>query len=1705
MSDWGEPPPEYWEEFASSSAANTAGSVAILPRKCGPSCGVGPWSKRAMLLAIKEGELSSDGRCVYCGTLAIVTSGLGQTLPKERGLRSLKGRGTPSRGVPRRGAQPQVRTTPYLRQCCDIVVSAGPLELVYPARVDRSSNVVLETSAKVSDEVQEGPALPLWLAPKWLSEDVYTRPPPPKPVVKPLTMRQEFALLKKRLVRKGKEIMRAARRARLDALYAARCARAATQRKVERVASLVRQARAQIALNELFEAARKRASAPLTKAQEALVAASTAASKASQASWEAFLFRAKARRGQQCPHMAARDEPPVIKEAVTPSVPWAHLGITLQSLKGVIPVDGTLGAIRACSSIATTVVAHATTFTRFAGSALRRVRSAFSRIPYGTCWQQRVPSGGATVSLIGRFFSQVHNGFGRLAGMVPSWNPPSVLTNVERAIVQATILVIVQVLINRMVKSSTYYNNSEELTERFFHGYDEWLMEQYYQCVFNTYCDEQECYLHERSIALEEANFFIFPQASAYQWDCYRPIVCSTPPCEEDSADVTISWDDFEYSFPSPKSVASSVYSDEEIFFDSEEEDVSDIIESDIAMWSLVESKLANDLPHYTFVRGLDKRGAFERSWIYSKYDAYTAHQVWEAYDERHHSLTPASRFNVVLMNVLNNKKRNAKLFRPQLLTIQRRKYYDTPFFPLIESDSVIVEEWNDSNAPAEIEKGAANLVCSGQKPSEHTCNAHMLSVGGNTASYLCTFVHIFNRGVFTNSSILEDTVGEMTCNSSLGCNEGAISEVQERMDDMCIDKPLPTVSQLVAQLRARKAHVTGAGESRVADKKLLDKSDIFRSSTIRDKFSDNKYRRSYVAANHTSDMIPVSMQPRNKPIFTPLPRMTEEELRRLAEAGRGAVNSVALDIGIQSHIAQGSPVVGFFNIMDTRVLDPQHASLCAAYVDLGRSRGKILSLPLTNFPISEALDEYDDVLHGLCLSTHFENPVGFRDGARALSYGTLEFQEYTDNAYSDFSRVKDNWDMIAKVQDIPEDRVLAGFSVLGAVSKNYNTPLPQFQAIDIISPPRRKPPCTSFDNVENFIAKDSKRSFRMPDNGFPTTTGRKSLLRIYDRGSVGVNNGKVVVDASTLTPPRHSTCHAGAEAEPAIAYCLSGFCARDAKGNTILQRIHLREAMASASFRARYEWANRGLINPNIELRLTVGSNPLVGLALGVCFDFFGRCTAANIDNIILPSAANSLPTFIFPLSKGNEQRVFIDINKIAGFSWFPHMDCFANPYAILYVVADNSVVCSADWGYTIEFLLHSMSESNVLGLTPIVTLGQTYSGTLELDLWRGPYQFELGADKERVHDFSLDFARKESYGEDKWFISQPAAMAQLLLGHGGVLFGEIISVGSLAVSCALHVCIAPKNSILDLPSAMQIPGVRLSTGSGNFALRMYSSSGRVSMVGDDYRLRVFAVGGPTSIDAIKAPYAFMVHFHRFVEDDNAPPRVLGMVRRFAWATFHEFHANSVYIYVPARLCDIITKDATTVMHPNPLASLIASCGFFRGNITFIFEWTVRFNITKISGSIATQLCFGRYPRYYGDGHLVLQTRSVSIMHGNTISLEAQMHDYTGYTASGRNFDNELYVDVHLNQARVMGTLSISVELSQDFQIFGRSISPISSNPEEKAEPPYMSRDIEFVTSGTPSGSRRDTRSTSTPAADQASESASMRRQGPLAIKPPV
>uniref|UniRef100_A0AAT9JAR4 Polyprotein n=1 Tax=Gentiana ecaudata nepovirus TaxID=3115767 RepID=A0AAT9JAR4_9SECO len=505
-----------------------------------------------------------------------------------------------------------------------------------------------------------------------------------------------------------------------------------------------------------------------------------------------------------------------------------------------------------------------------------------------------------------------------------------------------------------------------------------------------------------------------------------------------------------------------------------------------------------------------------------------------------------------------------------------------------------------------------------------------------------------------------------------------------------------------------------------------------------------------------------------SQPIFSPLPRMSEEKLRKSLENGWKGQTSICCDISIQSHVGFGVPIVVFIALLDTRTTCAEEAYLTGAYVDIGRNKASILSVPLINLPLGETIEDYDNFLNGLCLVFYYQHNRGFRPGIPLLSYGAVEFTELT--ASTNYrTKSKDSWSEITGRNSSHGKRIVSGFNTLQTLEKDLNEAIPSLEEVEIVVPhvAPSLPSYISQGKVYHPIEEENSK-FAIPKCRVPSTTGRINLGGKY------------------LGNPKHVHLPMGQIADPNHLFSVIIKVPKDAKKGNVLKTINIWDCVNEKETRRRLDWIRDVLSFPVFHLTFHTTTNQYIGAAIGVAMDWFNRFPAGPQIGV---DTANEFPNVgPITLRKGVHQFDW-DIKEKTGVAMSMLSDYYdLAPRMILYMMSTNQVVQANDWYVTLSVSMTHNPTKEFRG-DAMFSYPVEPKDTLIIGRNFGPYTVPSNSPSASIIDLNLARFRDSYYGKGR-FISPWRAYLENFMGFGGDFVFEFIPCSSVMVGCKIRAC---------------------------------------------------------------------------------------------------------------------------------------------------------------------------------------------------------------------------------------------------------------------------------------------------------------------------
>uniref|UniRef100_A0AAT9JAW7 Polyprotein n=1 Tax=Logan nepovirus TaxID=3115782 RepID=A0AAT9JAW7_9SECO len=873
-----------------------------------------------------------------------------------------------------------------------------------------------------------------------------------------------------------------------------------------------------------------------------------------------------------------------------------------------------------------------------------------------------------------------------------------------------------------------------------------------------------------------------------------------------------------------------------------------------------------------------------------------------------------------------------------------------------------------------------------------------------------------------------------------------------------------PTINATIANLRKRvrkKGKKTlEFGEGRLGDKntKIMEE-DVFKH-VAHGGFADKAL--SYLGRNTggllTQQTFPTKDQdvclPSNilECVYTPLPQFSERQLRHLLDKQEMKSSGItAIDLAIQSHVGEATPMTGFCTIMDGNNGDPNLAALSGSKFDLGRDRCQVITLPLVNINLNELAKQVNEENKTrLYLATLFNNSCGFYSGKCIFQYGTSQLLEHRPDAYTNQTLCKDEWLDIEQRNQKKGCRILKGFNVEQHVAQDYNQKLLPYDERAILKCRPRPDLNNSYafsaggvvknyepSRLEKFCSvrflNEQAEGSRKPSqfDGLGYVTGHSKGPQLADIDNSFVDN--LVRDA-----PRHATTCSDMDNPYEIAICETFNVSKDAKEGTHIGTINFYSAIVRQHKMPYQKWLGLGLIEPEIMLNLYCGGNPFMGTTIGIVHDFYNRVDIPGVLGGKLPRIiGNCLPQTLHPMADGGFGSYKVNVSQYLGHSLFVSAKSFADPRFHLYIYDDNTTEASAEWRCTIEILVRRCAEKRENFNIPILSIpDNSLNSFINLDLHKGFGSIPLGKDPV-IMPIGLDFASAREYSTGKTCLGTTQAIFRCFLGVGGTLEGRLIRTSTFMVSCNVRILIWYGLSLPRLQETGSIPheDLDLSKSDGSFQLKIQSPYSRIANRSIDARLLVYPLGGPVAAKGCNAPFSFAIYIRGIHFDEPVQP-LLFPDREYHWCQITGIRQGEQTLVLPNHVCDFSLKNlADVTLRANPLSAIFGSCGFFKGELTMIFRWSVAGKLADSGSSIYIARCYGT-----ADSHEVLESWVSNVYKPDEIRIVLNVGDFSGANIPGNTTNPKQFPLIWLADGIAVGSIQCSVLLHSGFAFYGRS-----------------------------------------------------------------
>uniref|UniRef100_A0AAT9JAU5 Polyprotein n=1 Tax=Chrysanthemum nepovirus TaxID=3115762 RepID=A0AAT9JAU5_9SECO len=754
-------------------------------------------------------------------------------------------------------------------------------------------------------------------------------------------------------------------------------------------------------------------------------------------------------------------------------------------------------------------------------------------------------------------------------------------------------------------------------------------------------------------------------------------------------------------------------------------------------------------------------------------------------------------------------------------------------------------------------------------------------------------------------------------------------------------------------------------------------------------------------------------LRPRNikNCIYTPLPQFSEEQLRVLLDKQDMKSSGItAIDLAIQSHVAEGTPMMAFCTIMDGDNGDPNIAALSGSKFDLGRDRCQVITLPLVNVNLNHMHRQVNEGNKSrLYLATLLNDTCGVYENVPIFSYGTSQLLEHRPDAYTNQTLCKEEWMDIENRNARKGARILKGFNVNEHIAADYDQELIAF-------PEDSKLQCKPRDiGHSNFAFSSRGIVERHPatrlDKSCSLRFGREGRqASVFGYSTRHQNFVDDNVDTTNLTGARHSFAHSTSEDDNNIfeTVCINEYTVpKDAKAGYVIGTLNVYKEIRSQKLLPYHSFLSKGMVSATLSTKFFCGGNPFMGTTICIVIDAFGRIDADGALGGSIPnSILNCSHMLLHPLSQGGERELSFDLGSLMGHNFFPLAKAFANPQLIFCIYDDNDVEAAASWKFTNELKMKRLDPTYELVTTPTLSFPYTTPDIIKIDIWGGLGKIKLGVGY-KCPLFPLSFARRSEYAPRQYVLGTTQALLGVLQGYGGTIKGRLIRTSTTMVTCNVRIFIWGLDTDPTLADVAQYPhqDINFERDSGEFELKVQSPFSKVSSKVVQSTLWVWPIGGPIAPAEVVSSFNFAVYI-----DSITPDQQLSMMvrpdRKYAWCVLSDFPKQAFALRIKGFVSDVEFKKTQVKLLPNPLSHLFATCGFFGGKITVYFDWSFGEALTVGATTLDIALCYGN-----SQHHEVIQQSTFNVYMAGSTSFVVDNGDFSGYTAPGGSAHDHFFL----------------------------------------------------------------------------------------------
>uniref|UniRef100_A0AAT9J7U6 Polyprotein n=1 Tax=Cederberg Conebush nepovirus TaxID=3115760 RepID=A0AAT9J7U6_9SECO len=892
--------------------------------------------------------------------------------------------------------------------------------------------------------------------------------------------------------------------------------------------------------------------------------------------------------------------------------------------------------------------------------------------------------------------------------------------------------------------------------------------------------------------------------------------------------------------------------------------------------------------------------------------------------------------------------------------------------------------------------------------------------------------------------------------------------EDQEHLREITGAEAAIPISSLIDSLRRKEKYVRekkfeSATEGRVAlgSELCLSKKDIFLTQSYMEKWMSKGFLRGW-GKDDSFITLPEAQQtcktevvrfpgllrqyaeneiPASKQVTIRLPRPSEEKLRKKSEAGWREVKAVALDLNISCYVGEGSNMIAFCTLMHNISEDARECAQAGAYLTLGHSRAKLLTLPLVTSFLSADLFDQEAYKESMLLAVVFFGGRGIVEGTPIFGFSALEFSEYFPDSYCGITHEKDSWtEILNRNSHGKKTRFQAGFNVIQALEKEQVPATGEIPAFELEAPCRNTIVATydSHGRVDKGVPRT--QSFHIPSTSFGGNMA--STVPLMRQGS-GTSNRSF---ASSIPIRRYNprseheslrignACAAGFSQKD-FAGCQTVSCPKEVKSGTVLATINLHHLFVESNTRFSRMWQEKGYFTGDIYVKIHLASSVYSGLAFYHVLDCYSRIPS-TYSGKMPGKIARQFKTFLHCLNDPDSSLYVFNVGKEIGGSLFFGDTGFAVPKLWITCATDSFVAFSKSFAFQVHFFcVPGREEVDSLEQIPYLEYPISCKALEMVDQFVSEMPFKIGANSS--HSTSLAAFTPAQDGNYKVFSWFDARLAHFMNIGGDITFEAIVSSNCFIRATMRAYIWSGSTSFANLS---QQPHADFE-GNAVFTLPVmgpfhaYSTGGSPSLT-----LRIVPLCEAYSPETVDGTFHLHVRIKSIRFDENIV-RSIDYGATVAWFMLeNDKRADLVELLIPPRCVDLQSKDFKIHNFRSPFAMLCATSGMHHGRVKLIFQWTLSENVElgKQKGTIN----FSK-----GCGKLTDNWRG-AIYHFNSLTTSHEMDfefaSFAGATISGEvNHEFQNWAYFASASGKTLSSITVSMQILPGMRFYGRSAGP--------------------------------------------------------------